>query len=357
MGFPMSFRAPRMEYSPRQLEGWEKIIAFTVVARPFDKIYQTVAGVVRQREGPLSEDRSERRPPLMVQAATPGQLFNGTLVFAPKEAPGVTVIEHPLDEVGPEDFPQSLAKVLPEAELVTFWSNLDTRVRQEHGYKVTRGGARLRYVRLTRGYESGRWEWEAEGPVMPFEDPARLGETRLWRRLDRSVIFALARNLGLDPETSLFGRGFGASAFLAPLPVDGPEAASAMTRDHSDAAEQAAMAGVRRVAPELNDEEFAETARAMRSMMNWDRELSVLCRKAWDSSERAKTPKGRERAQWRTVEGLARWKADMEAIGWTKGLSWHATMTFDEPMKVLGRETEAFRAYRALLPNRWAFWR
>jgi hypothetical protein len=80
------------------------------------------------------------RPPLMVQAAEPDQLFNGTLVFSPAEAPEMTVIEHPLDEVAPEDFPISLTKVLPGVALVTFWSTLETTVRQEHGYKVTLRG-------------------------------------------------------------------------------------------------------------------------------------------------------------------------------------------------------------------------
>ncbi len=353
----MKFRAPPMSYVPRQLEAWEKTIAFTVVPQTFDAIYPAVAGVVRHREGPLSEGRDERRPPLMVQAGTPGQMFNGTLVFSPKEAPGLTVIEHPLDEVGPEDFPTSLTKVLPEVELVTFWSNLDTTIRQEHGYKVTLGGKPMRYVRLTRGYESGHWEWEAEGAVMAFEDKDRLAEKRLWRRLDRPLIFALAGKLGLVPDASLFGRDFAASSLLSPLPYETPEAVSDMTSDHGDAAERAAMAGVRQLAPEMSDAEFAETARAMRSMSYWDRELSVIARKAWESSGRAKSAKGRERAQWRVVEGLTKWKADMEAIDMINGLGLMAKMQFDEPMKALGRDTEAYRAYRALFPRIWPLWR
>lgn len=125
-------------------------MAFTVLAEPFEAVYPAIAGVVRQREGPLSETVGERRPPLMVQAAVPDQMFNGVLVHEPKEAPGLTVIEHPLDEIAPEDFSTSLTKVLPEVTLVTFWSTLETTIREEHGYKVTLGGQVLRRVYLTR---------------------------------------------------------------------------------------------------------------------------------------------------------------------------------------------------------------
>lgn len=64
----MEFCAPHMSYRPRLLEGWERIIAFTVLARPLEELCPAIAGVVRHREGPLSETPGERRSPPMVHA-------------------------------------------------------------------------------------------------------------------------------------------------------------------------------------------------------------------------------------------------------------------------------------------------
>ncbi len=345
-----------MDYTPRKLAGWERNIAFTLVSAPFEATRSAIAGVVRHRDGPMSETEGERRPPLMVMEQTPGQIFNGTLVWSPAELPSATVIEHPLDEVGPEDFPASLTKVLPDLTMVTFWSNLDTTIRQEHGYKVTKDRKVIRRASVSRGYESGHWEWDETGEPQDFEKPARLTEKRVWRRLDRELIFDYAAALGLDPDRSLFGRNFARSVLYAPLPYTQPETVTELTTEHADAADRAALAMVRRTAPEISDADFEDMAKGMASMAYWDRELSSIARKAWESSQRAKTPQGRERAQWRVVEGLTRWRRDMESLGMTRGF-YMFQFQFNETMKDLGADTEAYQAYRAIFPNRWQFWR
>ncbi len=352
----MDFRAPHMTYAPLTLEGWEKFVAFTLIRAPFEEVQPVAAGVIRHREGPMGEMTGERRPPLMVRQQTPEQIFNGTLVFSPKEAPGITLIEHPLDDVAPEDFPTSLAKVLPDADLVTIWSDLATATRQEHGFKVTRGENLVRYVRLTRGYESSRWSWEASGEVQAFEDAKRLAAKKVWDRLDRRLLFDYATAFGIDPERSLFGRHFAQSVLYYPLPYTKATASADMTTDHAAAAEIADMSGVQHALPKTEDAEFASNAEIMSTLVYWDRELSVLQRKAWESSQRAKTPAGRERAQWRVIEGLQRWKSGMEAIGMTSGFRFR-TINFESTMKDLGQTTEAYRTYRALFPRIWEFWR
>ena len=78
------------------------------------------------------------------------------------------MIEHPLDDVASEDFATSLTKVLPDVRLVTFWSTLDTTIRQEHGYKVLQRGEIIRRALITRGCDSGHWEWEETGAPQQF---------------------------------------------------------------------------------------------------------------------------------------------------------------------------------------------
>ncbi len=351
----MTFRPPAMTYTPRKLEGWERFIAFTLVTAPFEAVQPAIAGVVRHRDGPMSKTEGEHRPPLMAMEQTPGQEFNGTLVWSPAEMPSATVIEHPLDEVAPEDFPASLTKVLPEATLVTFWSTLDTTIRQEHGYKVLQGGEIIRRALITRGYDSGHWEWHETGEPQDFENTVRLAEKRVWRRLDRKLVFDYAAALGLDPDRSLFGRDFARSVFYAPLPYTKPETVAKITTAYAEDADHAALKMVKQVAPNVSDAEFEIMAKGISSIAYWDVELSAMARKAWDSSERAKTQKGRERAQWRVVEGLRRWRRDMEALGMTKGLNMFQGQ-FNHQMKALGTDTEAYRAYRAIFPNRSAFW-
>lgn len=175
--------------------------------------------------------------------------------------------------------------------------------------------------------------------------------------MDRALIFEYAAKLGLDPARSLFGRAFAQSSLLSPLPPHKPETVVEMTTAHAEAARAADAAGVRKAAPDFGDAGIAGTARLYARMEHSDVELSRLARKAWESSQRCKTPEGRERAQWRTLDGLIRLKAENAAMGWDRGLSWCETLQFDEYMKALGRDTEAFRAYRAAFPNWWAFWR
>lgn len=355
----MNFRAPHMNYLPRQMEAWERFIAFTIVFQPMESLEESLAGLVRRREGAIGETVGEQRPPLMAQTQTPGQQFNGTLVFQPKEAPGLTVIEHPLDHVALESFSNALAKVLPDERIITFWSDLDTSTRQSHGYKVIEKGNRARYVELSRGYNSQSWEWDEAGEVQPLEDVSRLQKKQIWHRLDRALIFDYASKAGLDPKRSLFAREFGQSVLYWPLPVDAPEAATSLA-NHAKSADAAKAAGVAGFfgMEELNqsDAEFVSTAKMMKVMVHWDRALSALLYKAGQSAQRAKTPKGRERAQWRVIEGLTQWKKDMEAIGMTRGHRM-ITLPFNKTMKELGTDTEAYRVYTSRFPNPWEIWR
>lgn len=355
----MNFRAPHMKYHTRQMEAWERFIAFTIVFRPMESVKENLAGLVRRREGAIGETVGERRPPLMAQTQTPGQHFNGTLIFQPKEVSGLTVIEHPLDDVAQESFSNALAKVLPDERIITFWSDLDTSTRQSHGYKVIENGNCTRYVELSRGYNSQSWEWDEEGGPQPFEDISHLRMRQIWRRVDRALIFEYASKVGIDPNRSLFAREFAQSVLYWPLPVDAPEAGTSLA-DHTKSADAAKAAGVAGFfgMEDLNqsDEEFVSTAKMMKVMVHWDQALSTLQYKAWQSAQRAKTPKGRERAQWRVIDGLTQWKKDMEAIGMTRGHRM-ITLPFNETMKELGTDTEAYRVYRSRFPSPWEVWR
>ena len=212
----MPFRAPRMTYAPRCFEVWEHVYAFTVVEAPFDVVEPLAAGVIRARQGPSGALPGERRLPIMAldhmqKDAAAGKdvlgaslIFEGNLIFSPAEAPQLTVIEHPFDEVSTASFPQDLSRVMPDTRLITFDSTLESTVRALHGYLARRGDTVERHAYLSRGYQTRGWHWDESGTPLPFEDKARLGKKRIWERLDRPGVFEAAARLGLSLENTLF---------------------------------------------------------------------------------------------------------------------------------------------------------
>ncbi len=357
-----------MTYQPRTLEGWESEIAFTVAEAPFDQVAPVAAGVIRARQGPSGEIVGERRPPMMAlaemqAAATAGQadppgipVFQGVLIFSPAEAPHLTVIEHPLDFVGPAGLPEDLAKVLDTTRLYTFDSSLETANRQHHGLSLRQGERVLRRATLSRGYESRIWDWEETGDPLAIEDPARLAKKRIWERLDRALIFDYAERLGLDPAKSLFGRTFAQSVYYHPLAFDEPAAEDFLTDTKPY---DAFAAGVRStIGLDIPDKDFAERASLTAAFLRWERAIDKARCKAWESESRARTPAGRERAQWRLVNALREVTEDMQGydLDFT-GINWYFS-TLDEPMRQLGRDTEAYRVFRGLCRKPfWMFWR
>ncbi len=352
------FRPPRMTFGDGGLERWEAEIAFTLVEAPFEVVAPVAAKVVRARQGPSGAVEGERRPPALalsdMQAAAekglpdpPGMpLFEGALIFAPAEAPHLTVIEHPLDFVGPEELPVDLGRVMDKTRMITFDSSLDKRHRQHHGMRCRLGNTLLRRAALSRGYETKGWHWDEFGDPLPFEDPSRLTKKRIWERMDRKLLFDYAVQLGLDPVRSLFGRDFAASVLHHPLAFDAPEAEIAISGVDPSIA---FAAGVKPTTGlDTPDSKFAETATLMAAMMRWHRTIDQARWKAAQSAKRAKTPAGRERAQWRLIEAVRDVVEDMRCFDIAES---HILLLFDplrSSMRELGKETEAYRVFKGL---------
>lgn len=69
------------------------------------------------------------------------------------------------------------------------------------------GDPPLLYVRTLAAHcEDGRWQWEAEGDVQPFEHPERYSERRVRDRLDRPLLMEYLRALGIDADDPGFFR-------------------------------------------------------------------------------------------------------------------------------------------------------
>ncbi len=351
-----------MAYQPKTLEGWETQIAFTIVELPFDTVEPVASGVIRARQGPSGKVLGERRPPMMVSEEKRAKsdadepFFEGALVYSPAEAPHLTVIEHPLDWVSSEGLPKSLAKRLAQTRLITFDSVLETRHRQMQGFQVRIGATLLRHAYLSRGFAARGWDWDEEGAPLPFEDAMRLAKKRIWERHDRALMFDYAAKLGLKPERSLFGRDFAQSVHYVPLPFNDPEAASDMADIDPSAARQAG------VEPDIgifiSDAEYPEYATLAGAMQRWERALDQARVKAWNSARNAKTPKGRERAQWRVIEVIREVTEDMRKHDIAEHQVGLYFSGLKQPMRELGKDTEAYRIYRGLQASPfWMFWK
>ena len=346
-----------MTYVPRAMDVWEQHVTFTIAFAPYDAIVGTVAGVVRRREGPVGVIDGERRPPMMVLAdmqqeaeVSPAPkmhapVFNGVLIFAPPEAPGLTVIEHPLDTVSAEGFPASLARVLPELSMVTFDSVMETALRQQHVYQVRKGNNVSRTVLLSRGWDSKDWTWQESGEIQPFEDRTRLARTRIWERLDRSEIVECTRRLGLDPERSLFGRDFAQSVLIWPLPHNEPRAAKHLSPRYANEAKLAAEHGVKPSTGDIQDSEWPGFTRDVAIMERLQKEMNLAIWKADQSALGAKTPDGRERAQRRLLKAIAKIDQTAVDVGFA-ACSASYFPALDRVMRELGPETESYRLFR-----------
>ena len=357
----MTFRAPRMTYAPRTLEGWEHVISFTVIDAPYDVVRPVAVSVIRARQGPSGEIEGERRPPMMAldqmqKAATDGRdgkaaslIVEGVLIYSPAEAPHLTVIEHPLDYVGPAGFPEDLSRIMPDTRLVTFDSELETTARAFHGVSVRRGAAVERRVHLSRGHETSAWYWEDEGEPQPFEDNTRLAKKRIWERLDRPLIFDYAAKLGLSLDDTLFGRNFAASVYYYPLAHDSPEAIAFAANIQPEAAFDAGVETSLGIP--LSDKEFPQLAGFIGANMKWERQIDQARVKAWSSAKSAKTPAGRERAQWRVVDTVREIAEDMRQYDVAEEHIELCLGTLSPPMEALGTKTEAYRVFKGLARN------
>jgi hypothetical protein len=183
-----------------------------------------------------------------------------------------------------------------------------------------------------------------------------LAKTRIWERLDRPLVFEYASRLGLDSKLSLFGRQFAASIYIYPLAHDMPEAAAFDAKFSPDAAFDAGVKPT--ISLDTKDEDIRETSGLMGAMMRWDRQIDQARVKAWRSDQSAKTPAGRERAQWRVVETVQDVVHDMQKFGISENKIALYIGQLRVPMRALGRDTEAYAAFKTLSRNPiWAFWR
>lgn len=338
-----------------------------MVEASFDTVAPVAAQVIRARQGPSGTIEGEQRPPAMAlsdmraaaqdgTADSPGMpIFEGVLIFVPAEAPHLTVIEHPLDFIGPAGLPEDLGRLMDRTRLITFDSSLDTQHRQYHGLSCRVGNTLLRRAALSRGHETSHWHWDELGTPLPFEDTSRLGRKRVWERLDRSLLFDYAAQLGLDPAQSLFGREFARSVLYYPLAPDAPGAEAALV-DIDPAA--AFAAGVEpTIGLDIKDPEFAESASYMAAMMRWERALDQARWKAHQSEKRAKTPAGRERAQWRVIDTAREVIEDMRRFEVAEVYIAQLVGQLRWPMRELGKDTEAYRVFKGLARHPfWAFW-
>ncbi len=283
---------------------------------------------------------------------TVGPLFEGVLIFSPTEAPDLTVIEHPLDYVGNSGLPMDLGRVLDKYRLYTFDSTLETRHRQYHGLSLRIGDTVLRQTALSRGYDTGVWDWIETGEPLPFEDPKRLGKTRIWERLDRALLFDYAAKLGLNPARSLFERELETSVLYYPVAPDRPEAAKALSDIDPTTAFAAGVEPT--IGMAVADTDFPEHASLMAAMMRWERLLDQARWKAAQSATRAKTQKGRERAQWRVIDTIRDVTEDMQNYDLDHSYTDAYLSQLNSVMHDLGPKSEAYQIYRGLC--RKPFW-
>lgn len=356
-----------MTYQPRRMETWDRYVNFTIISAQFDEVHKTIGGVIRRREGPVGVIEGELRPPLLVQSqenaksgsGRPGAgprpgagNFNGTLIASPAEAPHMTLIEHPLSDVTSESLPASLARVMPNVTMVSFLSEMETENRQRHGYHL-RTGAQTgmvdepgRWVELSRGWESLTWGWDEDGARQPFEDAERLSAKQVWRRVDRALIFDYAKELGLEPERSLFGRDFARSVLVWPLPDDDARARIFLTSAYEKEAREAEEKGVPPHLPQpldIADNDFERVASGIAAHTRWERAISAATHDL--ASSQATTPRGRERAQERFLDVLRQIDGEMRKSehGFDiRQLCEHS----DEHMRRLGKDTPAYAEFR-----------
>lgn len=359
----MTYRPPKLEYIPRKTERWEMHLSFTVVPLPFDQVMPLAAGVARVRDGPMAADFGAIRPPMLWMEETQeavgakatcaddhydAPVFPGILVWQAAEAPEMTVIEHPVDAVARADFTEDLARLIDNVEVIRFDSIFETQTRQYHGMTIRFGPNVRRRVGVSSGWHAEGVVWEDEGAPRDFEDPARY-ERRPKGRFDRTYVADCFAALGGDPETTLFGRRFSKSVHVWPLPYLSPDSAALECTAFDQSADAARRAGVTQHMPEP-EESFAEDATLKRNLVRWGHTIDEARWKAYQSSLRAKTAKGREAAQWRVVDVLEQVHRELAEAGCHGRVARSVTYNpgLVSIMKHLGADTEAHARFRAL---------
>ncbi|WP_341368032.1 hypothetical protein [Yoonia sp. BS5-3] len=258
-----------------------------------------------------------------------------------------------MDGITRPEFPADLARVLPSAKLITFDSIMETARRQHHGLKIRQGKYVLRKAFTTIGFEKHRWEWHEEGKPEPFEDCALYQSRQITARFNRPIMTRYIKSFGIDPDRSLFGRNFKASLHLWPLPDNEPAAIQFYCTDYDDQAVHARSCGLRKYSPsDLDDmfeeENFEQTALDLKNMDRWAKTIQQARWKAGQSAERAKTPSGRLRAQWRVVDAVKQIQEEALAAGLDPHVARSLSNTggLNAVMKELGEDTEAYVAYQ-----------
>ncbi len=140
-----------------------------------------------------------------------------------------------------------------------------------------------------------------------------------------------------------------------PVAPDRPEAAKALSDIDPTTAFAAGVEPT--IGMAVADTDFPEHASLMAAMMRWERLLDQARWKAAQSATRAKTQKGRERAQWRVIDTIRDVTEDMQNYDLDHSYTGAYLSQLNSVMYDLGSKSEAYQIYRGLCRNPfWTFW-
>jgi hypothetical protein len=183
-------------------------VKFHVVKAPIARVLPLCVGVLRASNYGAVLTRGVTEPPyvrherLRKGPAPYYPMLPGFLVSTPAGRPDLTLIECPPSE--------SLHRALPmldgRLDIFAAESGFETSRMQAHEFHVWRGGRMIRSASAVWGFGKNRWRWREEGAPEPWEDLAAYKARRMADRITRPLLFAYAREWGIDPERHLFGR-------------------------------------------------------------------------------------------------------------------------------------------------------
>lgn len=171
---------------------------FAIVLAPFEDVAPVAQNVFRYGSGrslktPL---RLSDRWHLRRRGIRPHTISGdrGRPILEP-DAAAITVL---IDVIPHATLPRGVSILMPDADVVQFAAERETRSREAYAMTVYRAGRVLRDVSADRGWTSSRWTWEEEGRPMPWEAPAHYQTRHISRRLTRDILFDQAAALGFD---------------------------------------------------------------------------------------------------------------------------------------------------------------
>ncbi len=179
----------------------DRYLQVTVAFAPYDRVMPVVAGLFRAEFGfsRVVENDDERQWARLdrLERARGTEMGthseNSTRVIEPKDAPDITVIE---DFMGTD--PKHLGALLPDVSFLHLFSEYARKNAERHSYTWRKGAKILRHVYFHHNYQYPGWDWQAKGPVQPWEDTERMTAKRVSKRCDRALMLDYANRLGCD---------------------------------------------------------------------------------------------------------------------------------------------------------------